>query len=405
MQSSAIRISVLGFIASCCFSYFILPILVESQNINTDPDRFGQLAASIAQGNGFVYEKGGPPVLERTPLYAFIVAGLFKVVGGFSLSAVQLLQALFHAASAFIIYLIGARLYSKRTGVVAQFLFALNPIVIWYTARIWLETTEVLVLLLIAFMMIQLLEVPSMKGAFAVGLLIGIGCLTKSTLLLFPFVVLGLLLYRFKSIAIKQGVVVIAATFILIVPWTWRNYQVTSSFLPVNTSLGFNLIQGDVIGEHWPSSDMTTIDSWIEGKGRVDSVLSSSGVAWESIEGDRTLTTFAVGNYLRHPLHMVHRVIVNLTTFWYLSESPAKSLLFGLLQVSLLVLSILSYFKMSVPARKSTMPLIIICVYLFFVSGLVVGWGRYSMPLIPFLLLIASPLLHTILFRRHETKS
>ncbi len=405
MQSTAIRIAVVGFFASLCFSFFVLPTLVESQRINFDPDRFGQLAVNIARGDGFVYEKDGPAVLERTPVYALILAALFKLVGGFSLQTVQMLQSLLHGISSLLIYAIGLRLYERRTAIIAQLLFAFHPIAIWYTARIWLETTQTLILLVIALAMIAVFEIPSMKRAMLVGLCIGLGCLTRSTLLLFPFVISAFVLYRFRSDGLKFGIIILVATFVVILPWTWRNYQVTSSILPVNTSLGFNLIQGDIIGERWPSSTMTTISSWVAGKARVDFVLNPSGFPWESVEGDRTLTVYAFRDYLTHPFAFARRCVANLSSFWYLSESAAKSLLFGLLQIPLLFVAVISYIRMNSSAKKSILPVVLLCCYALFVSGLIVGWGRYSMPMIPFLLLIASPLLRTIFSRRHETGS
>ncbi len=400
MQSTAIRIAVAALIASICFSFFILPALVESQHINVDPDRFGQLADNIALGNGFVYEQNGTQVLERTPLYPLILAGIFKLPGGFSLHSVQMLQAMLHGISSFLIYVIGVHLYERRTAILAQCIFAFHPIALWYTARIWVETTQTLILLLIALAMIQLFELHSMKRAIALGLCIGLACLTKSTLLLFPFIMLLVLLYRFKDGGLKPGVIMLSMTFLVIMPWTWRNYQVTSSFLPVNTSLGFNLIQGDIIGEQWPSYKITTTKSWVVGKGRVDSILNPSRVPWESVEGDRILTTFAIQNYIRHPVDFVWRSVANLSTFWYLSESAVKSWMFGLLQISLLLLAVVSYLRMNSSLKKSVLPLIVLFGYVFLASGLIVGWGRYSMPMIPFLLLVASPFLQTILFRR-----
>lgn len=405
MQSTAIRIAVVGFFTSLCFSFLVFPTLVEPQRINIDPDRFGQLAANIAQGNGFVYEKDGPPVLERTPLYALILAGLFKLVGGYSLQTVQVLQAILHGISSFIIYVIGVRLCERRAAIFAQLLFTFHPIVVWYTARIWVETTQTLILLLVALAMVRLFDMPSVRRALFLGVCMGLGSLTKSTLMLFPFVTLTLLFYRFKDEGLKFGVIILVAAFLVVLPWSLRNYQVTAKFLSVNTSLGFNLIQGDIIGEQWPSFSMTTVEGWSVGKQRVDSVLNSSGDSWESVKGDRTLTAYAVRNYTRHPFAFVWRCVANLFTFWYLSESAVKSLVFGLLQISLVLLAALSFIKMNSPGKKSFLPFIVLCGYLFLVNGLVVGWGRYSMPMIPFLLLIASPLLQTILPQRNETRS
>jgi len=399
-HSIAIRISLLALVASLAFSLLVFPLISETQRANSDPDRFGQLALNIAQGNGFVYEKGGAAVLERAPLYPYIVAGLFKLTDGFSLTSVQILQAVLHAITSFVVYLIGLRIYTRRTAILAQTLFALHPIAIWYTARIWAETTHILLLMLVGLALMILFESLSLKRSFLVGLIFGLSCLTKSILLLFPILLLGFLTGRFRSQGMKHGIVVIVAMLAIIFPWTLRNFQISRHVVPVNTSLGFNLIQGDVIGEQWPSENKYMLDYWVAGETRANSILAPYGVLWESGKGDQILRRTALNNYAREPLFLVRRFVANFCTFWHLSESLAKSLLFGIAQMLLVLVACVSSVQMPGAERRTLAPLIALLSYYILVNVAVMGIARYSMPTIPFLLIIAAPLIDKVFFHR-----
>ncbi|MEK7670742.1 MAG: glycosyltransferase family 39 protein [Bacteroidota bacterium] len=399
-HTAAIRISLLALVASLAFSLLVFPLISETQRANSDPDRFGQLALNIAQGNGFVYEKGGAGVLERTPLYPYIVAGLFKLNDGFSVASVQILQAVLHAITSFVVYLIGLRIYARRTAILAQTVFALHPIAIWYTARIWAETTHTLLLMFVGLALMILLESLSLKRSFLVGLIFGLSCLTKSILLLFPILLLGFLTGRFRSQGMKYGIVVIVAMLAIIFPWTLRNFQISRHVVPVNTSLGFNLIQGDVIGEQWPSENKYMLDYWVAGETRANSILAPYGVPWESGKGDQILCRTALNNYAREPLFLVRRLVANFCTFWHLSESLAKSLLFGIAQMLLMLAACVSSVQMPSAERRTLAPLIALLLYYILVNVAVMGIARYSMPTIPFLLIIAAPLIDKVFFHR-----
>lgn len=386
--SAALKLSALAFAASLTFSFLLFPYLREAQQLNVDPDRFGALALNIAQGHGFAYEPGGAPVVERSPLYAYLLAGLFRV-GGYSLAVVQILQAIFHAATSFILFLLALRLWDRPTAQLAQTIFALHPVALWYTARIWTETTFTLLIASLALALLIVFESPSVKRSVIVGVLLGLGCLTKPVLLLFPVVLLPILAVRFTIAGVKSGMLVLLVALLTILPWTVRNYFVTQSVVPVNTSLGFNLIQGDAIGEAWPSGGAGTLDYWNIAGRRVDSVLASANGRWQSVEADRKLVRVSLEGWSAS--FVARRLLANFCTFWYLSESGMKSATIGLLQGILLLLSFLSYRRQQHAARTALSPVVALLVYYVLATILIVGWGRYSAPIVPLLVLLASP--------------
>ncbi len=389
---SPLRIALLAGAASLLFSFFLFPLIADSQNVNPDPDRFGEVALNIANGNGFVYEKGGSPVLERTPLYTFIVAGLFTVTGGYSVVAVQIYQAILHGLASFVVFAIVARLLDRPTAIVCQLIVALHPIVLWYTARIWVETTHTFLFVLIAYLLLLFFESATFKRGMLLGFLIGLSCLVKPVLLLFPVIVVVLAMNRFGKQSYRVGITVLVTTIVVIMPWTLRNYAVSGRFVAVNTSLGFNLIQGTVIGENWPSVGMGILDYWEKGKDRADAILSPHGLTWESVEGDALLTRASFDSDNISPGKVVWRFVANSVTFWYLSESVAKSVFLGILQLPLLLAGILSFTLMDSKIRRAFLPLALLFAYYAFVHGFIVGWGRYSMPLIPLLIVLSAPL-------------
>ncbi|MBX2992489.1 MAG: glycosyltransferase family 39 protein [Bacteroidetes bacterium] len=390
---SPLRIALLAGAASLLFSFLLIPFISESHHLNPDPDRFGEVALSVANGDGFVYEKDGSPVLERTPLYTFIVAGLFAIAGGYSVVAVQIYQAVLHGLASVVVFAIVARLLNRQTAIVCQSIFALHPIVLWYTARIWVETTHTCLLVLIAYTLLLFFESPTYRRGILLGLLTGLSCLVKPILLLFPVIIAVLTMSRFGLQGYKTGIAVLVATFAVVLPWTIRNYEVSGKFVAVNTSLGFNLFQGTVIGENWPSAGMGILDYWEKGKERADAILSPHGLAWESVEGDALLTRRSFDSDNITPGKVMRRFAANFATFWYLSESATKSFFFGVLQVPLLLAGIVSFVLSESKMRKALLPLALLIAYYAIVHGFIVGWGRYSMPLVPLLVILSAPLI------------
>jgi hypothetical protein len=112
---------------------------------------------------------------------------------------------------------------------------------------------------------------------------------------------------------------------------------------------------------------------------------------------------YALQNYSRQPASFVRRTIANFSSLWYLSESSMKSAFIGMLQISLLGVSVISIFMMKRETRMKSLPIILLVAYYVCVNSAIVGWARYSMPMIPFLLLFASPFVERNLFRAKQS--
>lgn len=379
----------LAILVSLFFSLVVFPLLQEPLNLNVDPDRYGELGANIYHGKGFIYNESSSPAVDRGPAYPYLLAGIFRLTGGVDFTAVQVFQAVCHGLTSFLIFLVATRIFQRRVAIIAQALCALHPMLIWYTARIWVETVNTLAITIILLAIVLLNERLTFPRSIGAGAAMGIAALTKSIIILFPFAAGIYFFLRWRKESLPHVLLMIFSTFLLVVPWTIRNYAVSGQLVPVHTSLGLNLIQGDTIGEYWWEKPYSTIELWHLGKRKVDSVLAGSQHTATDPIGDRMLMRSSWSHSLSDPLFFAKRALANFITFWYLSESKMKSLFLifiqGPLLLCVILVSILLWSK-----NQMIRPVVLLIGYYVAVHSLTVGWARYSVPIIPACLILAA---------------
>jgi 4-amino-4-deoxy-L-arabinose transferase-like glycosyltransferase len=328
--------------------------------------------------------------VDRGPIYPYLLAGVFWLAGGVHFTAIQIFQAVCHGLTCFLIFLAARRIFERRIAIIAQLLCALHPMLIWYTARIWIETVNTLAITVILLTIVLLNGRLTFARSIGAGVAMGIATLTKSIIILFPFAAGMYFFLRWKRReSLLYVLLMIFLTFLLVVPWTVRNHVVSGEVVPVHTSLGLNLIQGDAIGEYWWEKPYSTIGLWYLGKHKIDSILTGSHHTATEPIGDRDLVQSSLRHSLSHPLFFIKRTLVNFMTFWYLSESKLKSLFLICIAVPLVLCVILVSVRLW---NKMHMirPVILLVIYYVASYSVVVGWARYSAPIIPACLLFVA---------------
>jgi 4-amino-4-deoxy-L-arabinose transferase-like glycosyltransferase len=383
-------VSVLGVFAALFFSLVIYPRIGAPLNARIDPDRLGELSKNLFEGRGFAYDKDGrvEPAFDRGPLYPALLVGVYTLSGGVSFTSVQILQAFLHGLTCWITFLIGARLYGRGPALVAQVVCAFHPMLLWYTARIWIETTHTFLITLDAYALLVLAARPTISRGLVAGILLGAASLTKSIVLPFGVIFSAWLILRRKGEGRRPGMVLLAACILVVAPWTLRNFAVGGMFVPVHTSFGLNLMQGDAIAEHWSESPLSNTRLWELGNTKKDSLLKAGGLSAIEPGGDRALVREALTFYARHPLFTVRRFFLNVLTFWYLSDSPVKSIGLAIIELPLLILAVTGGWKHRRHISQSGI-LVAMATYFIVVHGLIVGWARYSVPIVPLVILLA----------------
>src|SRR5271167_2415893 len=245
---------------------FLLPEQLEPQR---DHWHFGyeagRIARSIVQGRGFsspLFEDTGPTAW-MTPVYPFLVAGVFKLFGTYSkISAIVLLSlnALMSALVCVLVFLIARLSFGDRVAKWSGWAWAFCPYAIYFPVeRIW-ETSLATLLLCVLFLMTLNLgnlnlgteEKPNHRGSrgrswVLLGVLWGVAALTSPALLsVLPFLA-GWVIYRRHHRGrgwFAVNVVAAMAFLAVIAPWFIRNYEVFHRVIPFRDNMGLVLRLG-----------------------------------------------------------------------------------------------------------------------------------------------------------------
>jgi 4-amino-4-deoxy-L-arabinose transferase-like glycosyltransferase len=211
--------------------------------IFNDEAYYSTLAELIAHGEGFVRPAEflgshlSVPTAERAPLFSLALAGLAKL--GISGGDGRALGLLTGAGTIVAVGLLGRRLGTPRTGLIAAGLAAVYPTLLAADGALM---TESLYGLLAGFSLIaayRLVDEPRLGWAVLLGTLLGLAALTRGEgLILLPVLLVPLL--RRRGGLRAAGAVVLAFAVVL-APWTIRNWIVFDRPVLVATEGGETL--------------------------------------------------------------------------------------------------------------------------------------------------------------------
>jgi Dolichyl-phosphate-mannose-protein mannosyltransferase len=189
------------------------------------------------------------------PAYLYFLGVPFALTG--SLTALKYLQCLVGALLTPALGLLGRSSFGERAGLLAAFLAAVYPELVWFAAHFWAETLFTVLLWWAIERLVASDDLGSPRAALAAGLLWGAAILTRETVLY--FVPLGALWLAWRRPGgLRRAGLFVCASLVVVMPWTVRNYLVFDAFVPVSTAGALNLWQGNtrlsreqVYEEYW----------------------------------------------------------------------------------------------------------------------------------------------------------
>jgi 4-amino-4-deoxy-L-arabinose transferase-like glycosyltransferase len=213
------------------------------------------LAESLLAGKGLASPFGGStgPTAFIAPGYPLLVASVFRGFGAESMgSAVVLtmLQAALAVLLAWVIIHFGLQLAGERAGLIGGVIFALL-LPLWWVPTIFWDTSFTLLLLLAATALAwQWRERMTAARWMLFGALVALASLMNPALLLALIadgVWLAAVSWSRGGKAIWLGAVIAAVLFS---PWPIRNARVFHAFVPLRTTVGFELWMGNRDGSN-----------------------------------------------------------------------------------------------------------------------------------------------------------
>lgn len=397
----------------------------------------GQIAASIAEGHGFsspLFANTGPTAW-MTPVYPYIVAGVFKVFGVFTTASALVIltfNAITSALTCLPIFFFARRTFGgslgERAGQWAGWIWAVFPFAIyWSMSRIWDTWLATLLLAILFCMALRLAETNRAREWIAFGALSGVAALTDAVVLsVLPFLALWALWRLYKSHAADKSLASVVepkastsasfsgngaglkkhsnrrgagrlflcaascvlATLIVVAPWFVRNYVVFHRFVPFRDVFPLALRVGNV-GDQY-------------------NMITLTMGPWESHEEWQKYQKYGELGYMQdvwghatsyiadHPDQYVYgflrRMLYIWTGFWYrvpkarygYDPEPAEILLYTLL-------SVLAFLGLRIAIRKkeAVAPYAIVMIFfpIVYYGTSIEPW--YRAPLDPFLIGLA----------------
>jgi 4-amino-4-deoxy-L-arabinose transferase-like glycosyltransferase len=221
----------------------------------------GNIALSLSEGHGYanLFRRDTGSTAWLAPVYPFLLFLIFRFFGGMTLAsffAAVLLNTIFSAAATFPLYAIARRAAGVPAAAASGWAWVFLPAGVLMPFE-WIWDTSLSVLLAVSLVWLTLRIAESSKRSWwlAYGLLWALALLTNPALgICLPFLFLWAIARAgFRA---RGSWTTPVASFALILacclPWTLRNYERFHRFIPIRSSLPFELWIGnnDIFDEH-----------------------------------------------------------------------------------------------------------------------------------------------------------
>jgi len=369
-------------------------------------DDYDLLAKNISEGRGYRFFPDTAPTMMREPGYPLFLSAVFSVFG-YSLPAARFANVVLAIASAAIIAVLARRVSNHRTVILgAPLLFLFHPGTVVAESRGGYELLFVFSLLLFMLAVFRALEERRLRWYALAGFALGCVVLIRSTPVLFPLFLLGYLWLkgRDSSARLADGVrvaVMIAVMVAVMSPWIVRNYLLAGKFVPTSNVQGLAVHAGQYICKR------LTFDNGIQKldreaaaeRGRLASELGYEFRGGYYQYFFRTADEHEFSNYLfktgimeytTSPGLLVKCASSNLFNFWFAGKNWRATAMNVIVQLPFLLLAAFGIWIGVRKGRSETiLPIVLLIAYLMSVHAAIFAQARYSVPLIPFVSVLA----------------
>jgi 4-amino-4-deoxy-L-arabinose transferase-like glycosyltransferase len=246
--------AIAGVLLRLAFAFFYW----QGKPLTHDEREYLALAESISAGRGFTYaddhETGTAQQFGRAPAYPLFLAAIGVTEGSQSVAParVKVAQALVGGLGVLVIGLLARRAAGAGAGTAAAMIAATYPPLVWICAYVLSETLYSTLALIAVLFLNRAIDGSEQTertwlrrgGAWTVaaGLTTGVAILVRPAMLFFlPLAALWLLRQRHVPLAAA----LLAASAIVVTPWTVRNLRVYDRFVLVASEGGVTFWTGN----------------------------------------------------------------------------------------------------------------------------------------------------------------
>ena len=358
----------------------------------------------------------GHPSAYTQPLYGWFLLPLYWIFGR-HWEVVGLAQIAVACCTTLVVWQIGRRWLEPGVGFVAGLLVAVHPYLVWHDVHMNREILDHLLAAGIVYLTLLCAERFTAGPALALGAVLGLGILGNVRLEALPFVVLGHLAWRRRSMGLVGALAVLAGAAILVMPWVIRNradvgcWAVTTDARALwkanNLNTYATLKSGQWIDhvpqpKSFPPTPQDVYDHW-----RATGVVEPYDECAQMSEFQSKVISF----WTHHPGAKAKLVPLDLEWFWQpqvvgVTDRPGQgtwldTMRFYAEPAYMIVLYVLAAFGLFVVPRRFAVLAVVLLAYQTLVAALFVGETRYRVPWDFLLALLAA----SALLRMPRTRS
>jgi 4-amino-4-deoxy-L-arabinose transferase-like glycosyltransferase len=232
--------------------------------IEGDANGYWELAQKISSGQEYsIYTP--PRRALRTPGFPLLLAASITTFGK-SILAASLVMAVVGTGCCLLTWLLARRVATVSVANVALLIVAISPLQIGSNVQILSETLFSFGVLACLFPLTKLVRTPEALtpvDSFTAGLLIGLTTLVRPGWILWPWLS-SLLILVWSHQAWRRRILyvtlIFAGCYLALLPWAWRNHNVTGHWIFTSLWSGPSLYDGLHPGATG-ASDMTFVDT------------------------------------------------------------------------------------------------------------------------------------------------
>lgn len=410
LKRPEVRVSILVVIINAALLFFIIPRISSHlhalYNQDVYADGYDYLAHNLAAGDGYRFYPDTARTTMREPGYPLLLAGLLVAFGN-SFAAVKVANMCLALATAWLMTRIACRVSSSPILIFAPpLLFLFHPATMVAESRGGVELLFTFLLVLFTVALYWAMEGNRWWIYGLSGSVLGLVVLVKSTPILFPlFLLVYLIIVERKGTLATFGrlAFMLVAMLVVLSPWIARNYSLTGKFIPTASVLGVSMQAGQYICEHRSSGEpMWRLDR--EASYERDDLAHSLGYSFkqsdfyyqtfyspaDEVSFSSALSRQVVGVYRSDPLLCLKCVSSNLIYFWSAGKTEQSTVANTIVQLPYLILAIAGVVvSMRNHHFRLIGILVLLILYFLCVHAPILAQARYSMPLIPFISILA----------------
>ncbi len=219
-----------------------------------DARAYDAIAMNLVEGRGYREDLGVDiqhdiAIVRVGPLYEFFLAGVYKIFGH-HYGPVWVIQALLHALSAWLVYLVCILIFrgqehSKKIGLWSAAIIGLYPDLIEISAMLMIETLYVFLVCLMLYVFFKNFNQINVRSVILLALIFGLTILARPPVL---FLIPIIIFYFCRKRKLLFSVLFFSILFLVFVPWTARNYQVYGKSMPLGVAGSYNFWIGNHVG-------------------------------------------------------------------------------------------------------------------------------------------------------------